>query len=293
MFEGVHGSLNKWLSHFLLLYRSTPRSTTGRSPVELFLKRRLWTRFSLLKSGLGQTIENRQEKQRKHDKTDSRDTRIFRCGDRVGVKSFRCGKEKWLWVIVTWLRRGRHDRPRLGLNRALPVLPALRVCQEAVLENTLEFKLWMVSHTECNKIFRGTYGGMEVEAVEILWNRSLERNFRYTTMVSDGDSKSFKHLTNTRAYGDVELHKEEYINHVAKRLGTGLRKLAASGKKSGITLGGRGFGRLAQATIVKLTAYYGKAVRAHRGNLPAKTNAVWAIFDHATSTDEKPKHDRC
>ena len=94
----------------------------------------------------------------------------------------------------------------------------------------------------------------------------MERGFRYTTMVSDGDSMSYKHLTNLRMYGDMELHKEECINHVAKRLGTALRKLAASGKKGGVTLGGRGFGRLTQATIIKLTAYYGMAVRAHPGN---------------------------
>ena len=36
MFEGVYGSLNKRLSHFLLLYRSTPHSTTSRSPAECF-----------------------------------------------------------------------------------------------------------------------------------------------------------------------------------------------------------------------------------------------------------------
>ena len=125
----------------------------------------------------------------------------------------------------------------------------------------------MASHRECN--FRGTSGGMEVKAAEILWNRSLERNLRYTTMVSDGDSK---HLTNKRA----------------KRLGTALHKLATSGKKAGVTLRGQGFGRLTQATIVKLTAYYGKAVRAHRGNLPAMTDAVWG-----TSSDEKPQHGRC
>ena len=99
---GVHGSLNKRLSHFLLLYRSTPYSTTGRSLAELFLKRQLRTRFSLLKPGLDQTIENKQEKQRQqHDKTASRDTHIFRCGDRVGVRSFRGGKEKWFWGIAT------------------------------------------------------------------------------------------------------------------------------------------------------------------------------------------------
>ena len=56
-------------------------------------------------------------------------------------------------------------------------------------------------------------------------------------MVTDGDSKLFKHLTNLCVYDDVELRKEECINHVTKRLGTALRKLAAPGKKGGVTLG--------------------------------------------------------
>ena len=40
-------------------------------------------------------------------------------------------------------------------------------------------------HTECNQNYRGT-SGMEVEAVEILWNRSMEQGFHYTTIMSDG-----------------------------------------------------------------------------------------------------------
>ena len=43
------------------------------------------------------------------------------------------------------------------------------------------------------------------------------------------------------------------MNHVAKRMGTALRKLASEGKKSGTTLGGCGYGKLKQATIIKLT----------------------------------------
>ena len=138
-----------------------------------------------------------------------------------------------------------------------------------------------------------TVVSMEVEAAEILWNRSMERGFRYTTMVSDGDSKSFRHLTNLRVYGDVEVHKEECVNHVAKRLGTALRKLAASGKKSGVTLGGRGFGRLTKTTMDRLEEFYYLAVRGNSGKLNEMHDAVWASFYHASSTDEKPQHDRC
>ena len=160
---------------------------------------------------------------------------------------------------------------------------------------TQDFKDWFETHSnECNRNFDGTSGGMEAAAAEMLWERSVERHgFRYTTIVSDGDAKTFKHLCDRRVYGDVELKKEECINHVAKRLGTALRKLASSGKKAGVVLGGRGHGRLTQATIMKLTAYYGKAVRAHPNDLDAMRDAVWATFYHATSTDEKPQHDRC
>ena len=160
---------------------------------------------------------------------------------------------------------------------------------------TQDFKDWFETHSnECNRNFDGTSGGMEAAAAEMLWERSVERHrFRYTTIVSDGDAKTFKHLCDRRVYGDVELKKEECINHVAKRLGTALRKLGSSGKKAGVVLGGRGHGRLTQATIMKLTAYYGKAVRAHPNDLDAMRDAVWATFYHATSTDEKPQHDRC
>ena len=102
MLEGKHGSLNKRLANFLLLYRSTPHCTTGRTPAELFLKRQLRIRFSLLKPGLDQSVEDKQEKQRQqHDNTPSQETRIFHQGECVGVKSFRRSKEKLLRGTVT------------------------------------------------------------------------------------------------------------------------------------------------------------------------------------------------
>ena len=100
-------------------------------------------------------------------------------------------------------------------------------------------------------------------------------------------------LSSLRVYGDVELHKEECINHVSKRLGTAQRKMAASGKKAGITLGGRGFGKLKQMTIVQLTKYYGLSVHAHPNNVDGMQDAVLATFERSSSTDEKPQHNKC
>ena len=45
--------------------------------------------------------------------------------------------------------------------------------------------------------------------------------------------------------------------------------------------------------VVKLTAYYGVAIRAHPNNLDNMTDAVFATYYHAISSDDAPQHDRC
>ena len=70
-------SVDHQLTNLLLSYRSTPHSTTGVPPAELFLKR--------------------QQKQQ-HDQN-SKQMRTFRPGDHVAVLQFR-GSEKWVPGIV-------------------------------------------------------------------------------------------------------------------------------------------------------------------------------------------------
>ena len=95
-------------------------------------------------------------------------------------------------------------------------------------------------------------------------------------------------------YGDnTVIVKEECINHVAKRLRTALRKLSTKSKKKGVTLGGRGRGKLTHPAVVKRTHYYGVAIRAHPNNLAAMTDAVFARYYHAISTDDSLQHERC
>ena len=61
--------------------------------------------------------------------------------------------------------------------------------------HTAAFKDWYVTHEpECNQNYEGASGGMEVKAAELLWTRSTNRNFRYTTILSDGDARTFTHL---------------------------------------------------------------------------------------------------
>ena len=54
------------LVDFLLRYGTTPHSTTGTTPAELLMKRRLRTRLSLVKADLAQEIENKQSKQKQY-----------------------------------------------------------------------------------------------------------------------------------------------------------------------------------------------------------------------------------
>ena len=75
--------------------------------------------------------------------------------------------------------------------------------------------------------------------------------FRYTTLLSNGDSNTYKHLCALNVYGDVTvIVKEECINHMTKRLGTAVRKLSSQSKK-GLNPGGRGWGKRILPAIVK------------------------------------------
>ena len=207
----------------------------------------------------------------------------------------------------SWMTRGHSSL--YGIGCVVGVVTGLvldyavmsRYCQQCANacvryggKATVDFTEWYRFHErDCNINYSGSAGGMEVRAAELLWERSVQRGFRYTTLLSDGDARTFKHLCDLRVYGDVELEKEECVNHVAKRLGTALRKLATQGKKAGVTLGGHGRGKLTQRVITQLTQYYGNAVRAHSGDLDGMRDAILATFFHAISTNEAPQHQHC
>ena len=58
-------SIKHRLANFLLRYRTTPHSTTGVTPAELLMRRRLRTRLSLVKPDLAQVVESKQNRQKK------------------------------------------------------------------------------------------------------------------------------------------------------------------------------------------------------------------------------------
>lgn len=134
---------------------------------------------------------------------------------------------------------------------------------------------------------------MEVEAGLILFQRSLQKhNLRYTTILCDGDSRTFEAIKQARTYGFVEVQKEDCVNHVQKRMGTALRNLVKNHKtEDGRSLGGKG--RLTADLIKKLSLYYGRAFKSHEGDVDAMQRAVMATYHHVASTDKCPNHSLC
>lgn len=59
--EGRQQSLELCIANFLLKYRVTPHTTTGVFPSELFLKRHLKTRLTLMKPDIGKSVEKSQQ----------------------------------------------------------------------------------------------------------------------------------------------------------------------------------------------------------------------------------------
>ena len=93
--------LHHRLANFLLSYRTTPHTVTGRTPAELFLKRNIHTRFTLLKPDLSKVVEKKQEEQKHHHDNKRVKYREFQSKDKVMVRNFRGGKDdKWIPGVV-------------------------------------------------------------------------------------------------------------------------------------------------------------------------------------------------
>ncbi|GFX33437.1 uncharacterized protein TNCV_4122711 [Trichonephila clavipes] len=149
----------------------------------------------------------------------------------------------------------------------------------------------------CKRNFEGYSGKMEVAGALSIFQRFQSLyNVRYTKYLGDGDSKAFTSIVENKVYGDhCSVEKLECIGHVMKRMGTRLRRLKTKmrGQKpsDGKPLCGRN--RLTEAEIDRLQAYYGLAIRRNLSSVKDMQQAIWAIFLHKLSIDEKPQHGFC
>ena len=87
------------MNTFLSKYRSTPHATTGLTPTELFLGRKVRTKLDLLKPKIAEAVENKQLEQKKHHDRHSK-LRSFSDGRTVSVRDYLSSK-KWVSGVVT------------------------------------------------------------------------------------------------------------------------------------------------------------------------------------------------
>ncbi|KAG0437931.1 hypothetical protein HPB47_017219 [Ixodes persulcatus] len=154
-------------------------------------------------------------------------------------------------------------------------------CERRPKQNDLSHQAWKDGHI-CQKTTDKKAGEMEVEAGLILFKRSWQRhNLCYTTVLSDGDSHTFLALQEAQVYGFIAVNKKDCVNHVQKRMGTALRTLITKQKK------------LTADLITKWSAYYGWALKSHKGDVEAMQRAVMVRYHHVTSNDTVSNHSLC
>jgi hypothetical protein len=197
----------------------------------------------------------------------------------------------------TWQRRGFSSlngvvtAMSITTGQVLDVQVMSKYCQ---CKTRLENK----HSNSCIANFSGTSGGMEVEGVKKMFERSkVNYDVRYKYYLGDGDCKGYDTVCALQPYGpDFKIEKKECVGHVQKRMGKRLRdfkkknshKILADGK----TIGGKG--RLTGHAIDKIQIFYGIAIRRNASlGVRAMKTAIWAEFCHLGSTDEEPMHQLC
>lgn len=203
----------------------------------------------------------------------------------------------------SWQRRGHSSHNGLGV--VIDLLTGLPIdfevlcnfchqCLKAPDKEDPTYAEWIAKHSaKCGKNYDGSANSMEQQCAFVIWKRSVQKyGLRYTTMLSDGDSKSFKHIVEEEVYGkDVTMNKEDCVNHVSKRMGTALKNLKDQCTAQGQSISGKG--KLTNEKIVKIQNYYGRAIKDNSEDPELMKQRIFAILFHLTSTDENPRHVHC
>lgn len=148
-------------------------------------------------------------------------------------------------------------------------------------------EVWQAFHGPvCEKNADCSSHAMETEAAMRIWQRTLtyDTPLHFMTFLSDGDSKAYSAVAESKVYGAVNIEKEDCTNHVAKRLGTALRKLHVPLPRGQ---------KMKEPAIQKLQTYYQIAITSNRGSVRDMYTAVWASYFHSCSTDNAGSHKFC
>ena len=93
------GSMETRLARYLMTYRVTPHSTTGTSPSELLMGRKLRTLLDAVHPSISGTVHRKQEKMAENYNKKSK-VRCFHPGDKVYVKSHTQSAPKWIPAVL-------------------------------------------------------------------------------------------------------------------------------------------------------------------------------------------------
>ncbi|XP_075748767.1 uncharacterized protein LOC142814252 [Rhipicephalus microplus] len=195
----------------------------------------------------------------------------------------------------TWQKRGHKSHN--GIGTAVSVDTGLCLDFEVLSNYCLacsrhqdlgdEEEIWQAFHTPvCEKNTECSSRAMETEAALRIWGRtsSYTTPLRFTKFLSDGDSKAYTAVAEAKVYGEAVVDKEECTNHVAKRLGTALRKLPTRLPRGE---------KLTDGTIQKLQNYYRIAITNNRGDILKMHRAIWASYFHSSSSNTAGSHRYC
>lgn len=156
--------------------------------------------------------------------------------------------------------------------------------------DTEEYETWKDLHKDdCFIDHEESPGKMEVEGTVEMFARSEGlHGVKYLSYIGDGDSETFKGITESQPYGEnIKIKKKECIGHVQKRMSARLRKV----KKD--TKGLDGEEKLTGNLIDELSVYYGLAIIKNKDSTEGMSRAIWATLQHKSSTDANPQHDNC
>ncbi|GFX54445.1 uncharacterized protein TNCV_2593791 [Trichonephila clavipes] len=157
--------------------------------------------------------------------------------DAYGSKNYKDIVDIGVSYDGSWLTRGHTSN--IGVGCDIDLLSGFVIdyevmskrcgeCEQtkfAFEEDSAEFRIWYEGHQDvCSATHVGSSGAIKENAAVKLWERSESIGFQYTTLLHDGDSKSFLELKERNVYrSETQIKKEECINHVSKWLGTALR----------------------------------------------------------------------
>ncbi|CAN8021772.1 unnamed protein product, partial [Ixodes persulcatus] len=197
----------------------------------------------------------------------------------------------------TWQKRGHKSHNGIGTVVSLDTELCLdfevlsNFCVACSRHKALpdeEEEIWQAFHGPvCERNVDCSAHAMEAEAAVRIWQRSqsCDTPLCFKKFLSDGDSKAYTAVVEANVYGGaVDIEKEDCTNHVAKRLGSALRKLKVPLPRGE---------KLKEPVIQKLQTYYQVAITSNRGSVKGMHQAIWASYFHSCSSDGASSHKFC